>query len=165
MIVKENEGFGIKSYLGSKPTLLNASGNTNFIFKINGINKSHLDEINAIDTATKLKDRINKIEELGGSFEYIGAERDTMDFNLKMVDSEMPQIIGKILLCFYKERVSSLTEITQKLLKGNHIADAEILLTSKIKKLLVDVLLGFFAGSKWNGSYEANGNSSSVITD
>ena len=28
-----NEGFGIKSYLGSKPTLLNASGNnTNFIF-------------------------------------------------------------------------------------------------------------------------------------
>lgn len=157
LIIKENEGFGIKSYLGSKPTLLNASGNTNFIFKINGINKSHLDEINAIDTATKLKDRINKIEELGGSFEYVGAERDTMDFNLKMVDSEMPQIIGKILLCFYKERVSSLTEITQKLLKGNYTTDAEILLTSKIKKLLVDVLLGFFAGSKWNGSYEANG--------
>ena len=157
LIVKENEGFGIKSYLGGKPTLLNASGNTNFIFKINGIKKSYLDEINAIDTATKLKDRINKIEELGGSFEYIGAERDTMDFNLKMVDSEMPQIIGKILLCFYKERVSSLAEITQKLLEGNHNVDAEILLTSKIKKLLVDVLLGFFAGSKWNGSYEANG--------
>lgn len=157
LVVKENEGFGIKSYLGSKPTLLNASGNTNFIFKINGINKLHLDEINSIDTATKLKDRINKIEELGGSFEYVGAERDTMDFNLKMVDSEMPQIIGKILLCFYKERVSSLTEITQKLLEGNRNADAEILLISKIKKLLVDVLLGFFAGSKWNGSYEANG--------
>jgi DNA (cytosine-5)-methyltransferase 1 len=157
LIVKENEGFGIKSYLGSKPTLLNASGNTNFIFKINGIHKSHLDEVNAIDTATKLKDRINKIEALGGSFEYVGAERDTMDFNLKMVDSEMPQIIGKILLCFYKERVSSLTEITQKLLEGNKNPDAEILLISKIKKLLVDVLLGFFAGSKWNGSYEANG--------
>ena len=157
LIVKENEGFGIKSYLGSKPTLLNASGNTNFIFKINGIKKSYLDEINAINTATKLKDRINKIEELGGSFEYIGAERDIMDFNLKMVDSEMPQIIGKILLCFYKERVSSLKEITVKLLKGNDDADAKILLISKIKKLLIDALLGFFAGSKWNGSYEANG--------
>ena len=157
LIVKENEGFGIKSYLGSKPTLLNASGNTNFVFKINGLNKSYLDEINAIDTTTKLKDRITKIEGFGGNFEYIGAERDTMDFNLKMVDSEMPQIIGKILLCFYKERVSSIAEITQKLLKGNSNVDAEILLTSKIKKLLVDVLLGFFAGSKWNGSYEANG--------
>ena len=157
LIVKENEGFGIKSYLGSKPTLLNASGNTNFIFKISGINKTSIDEINAIDTSTKLKDRINKIEELGGRFEYIGAEKDTMDFNLKMVDSEMPQIIGKILLCFYKERTSSLIEITNKLLSETKDADSRILLTSKIKKLLVDILLGFFAGSKWNGSYESNG--------
>lgn len=157
LIVKENEGFGIKSYLGSKPKLLNASGNTNFIFKICGINKSSIDEINAIDTATKLKDRINKIEELGGRFEYVGAEKDTMDFNLKMVDSEMPQIIGKILLCFYKDRTSSLVAITNKLLSETKDADSRILLTSKIKKLLVDILLGFFAGSKWNGSYESNG--------
>ncbi|MFN3489147.1 MAG: HpaII family restriction endonuclease [Emticicia sp.] len=157
LIIKENEGFGIKSYLGSKPTLLNASGNTNFIFKINGINKSYIDEINAIDTATKLKDRINKIEELGGKFEYVGAEKDTMDFNLKMVDSEMPQIIGKILLCFYKERTSSLIEITNKLLGETKDTDSRLLLTSKIKKLLVDILLGFFAGSKWNGTYESNG--------
>ena len=63
LFVKENEGFGIKSYLGSKPTLLNASFNTNFVFKITGISKSYLEEINAIATRTKLKDRINKIEE------------------------------------------------------------------------------------------------------
>ncbi len=156
-IQKENEGFGIKSYLGSKPTLLNASGNTNFIFKINGVNKSYIDEVNAIDTATKLKDRLHRIEELGGTFEYIGAERDTMDFNLKMVDSEMPKIIGQILLLFYKERTSSLADITNKLLGDTKNEDQKILLTSKIKKLLVDILLGFFAGTKWNGSYEANG--------
>ena len=156
-IQKENEGFGIKSYLGSKPTLLNASGNTNFIFKINGLKKSYIDEVNAIDTATKLKDRLHRIEELGGTFEYIGAERDTMDFNLKMVDSEMPKIIGQILLLFYKERISSLVEITDKLLGDTKNEDQKMLLTSKIKKLLVDILLGFFAGTKWNGSYEANG--------
>ena len=156
-IQKENEGFGIKSYLGSKPTLLNASGNTNFIFKINGVNKSYIDEVNAIDTSTKLKDRLHRIEELGGNFEYIGAERDTMDFNLKMVDSEMPKIIGQILLLFYKERTSSLADITNKLLGDTIDEDRKILLTSKIKKLLVDILLGFFAGTKWNGSYEANG--------
>ncbi len=157
VIVKENEGFGIKSYLGSKPTLLNASGNTNFIFKINGLNKSFLDEINAINTPTKLKDRINKIEELGGIFEYVGAEKDTMDFNLRMVDSEMPQTIGKILLCFYKERISSLSKISKKLSAKDPNSDNELLLTNKIKKLLVDILLGFFAGTKWNGSYESNG--------
>lgn len=156
-IQKENEGFGIKSYLGSKPTLLNASGNTNFIFKINGVNKSYIDEVNAIDTATKLKDRLHRIEELGGTFEYIGAERDTMDFNLKMVDSEMPKIIGQILLLFYKERTSSLADITNKLLGNTKDEDRKLLMTSKIKRLLVDILLGFFAGTKWNGSYEANG--------
>lgn len=162
-IHKENEGFGIKSYLGSKPTLLNASGNTNFIFKINGIKnkKTAIDKVNSIDSVTKLKDRINKIEELGGTFEYIGAEKDTMDFNLKMVDSEMPELVGKILLCFYKERVSSLEIIAEKLInEKNEIKkglDNKLLITNKIKKLLVDVLLGFFAGTKWNGSYESNG--------
>ena len=156
-IQKENEGFGIKSYLGSKPTLLNASGNTNFIFRINGLNKSYIDEINTIETATKLKDRLNKIEELGGSFEYIGAERDTMDFNLQMVDSEMPKLIGQILLCFYKERTASLVDICNKLLGDTKDDDKRILLITKVKKLLVDILLGFFAGTKWNGSYEANG--------
>ncbi len=154
---KEKEGFGIKSYLGSKPTLLNASGNTNFVFKISGLHKSNMDKINAIDTATKLKDRIQKIEELGGRFEYLGAEKDTMDFNLKMVDSEMPKIIGQILLCFYKERISSLAEITDKLLENAIKKDEKPLLINKIKKLLVDILLGFFAGTKWNGSYESNG--------
>ncbi len=157
LVQKENEGFGIKSYLGGKPSLLNASGNTNFIFKINGISKTFIDEINAINTTTKLKDRLQRIEQLGGTFEYIGAERDIMDFNLRMVDSEMPQIIGQVLLCFYKNRISSLNEITNKLLENRKNEDSKILLVTKIKKLLVDNLLGFFAGSKWNGAYEANG--------
>ncbi len=156
-IQKENEGFGIKSYLGGKPSLLNASGNTNFIFKVNGINRSYIDEVNAISTTTKLRDRLLRIEQLGGTFEYIGAERDVMDFNLKMVDSEMPQIVGQILLCFYKDRISSLQEITGKLLKNSKNEDNKILLVTKIKKMLVDSLLGFFAGAKWSGIYEANG--------
>ena len=58
---KSNEGFGIKSYLGSKPTLLNASGNTNFLYEVVGLNSSHLISVNSINTATKLRDRINKI--------------------------------------------------------------------------------------------------------
>jgi DNA (cytosine-5)-methyltransferase 1 len=136
--------------------LLNASGNTNFIFKINGLNKKFLDDINAIETATKLKDRINKIEELGGAFEYIGAEKETMEFNLKMVDSEMPKIIGHLLLSFYKDRTSSLKKITNSIIE-NINDDEKTLFINKIKKLLVDILLGFFAGTKWNGSYESNG--------
>lgn len=153
-LYKENEGFGIKSYLGNKPTLLNASGNTNFIFKIKGLDKKYIDEINAINTKEKLKDRLAKIEELGGTLHYQRAEKDNMDFNLKMVDSQMPQLIGQILLIFYKNRISSIAQICEILAQNE---DDKTLLENKIKKLLVDILLGFFAGTKWNGVYEANG--------
>jgi DNA (cytosine-5)-methyltransferase 1 len=156
IIVKENEGFGIKSYLGSKPTLLNASGNTNFIFKVKNLDKRYIDEINEIDTLTKLKDRLKKIEELGGTLEYVGAEKESMEFNLKMVDSEMPKVVGDMLICFYKERVSSLKDIAKKIVKTNS-KDEVKLLENKLKKFLIDILLGFFAGSKWDGTYESNG--------
>jgi DNA (cytosine-5)-methyltransferase 1 len=160
---KQNEGFSVKSYLGSDPTLLNASGNTNFIFEIKNLDTSNIDEINAISTKTKLKDRIEKIENLGGTFRYIGAEKDTMTYNLKMVDSLLPEIIGYVLLAFYKNRINTMPEIvdfihTQSLLNAQIQYGDKTALKNKIQKLLVDVLLGFFAGSKWNGSYEANGS-------
>jgi DNA (cytosine-5)-methyltransferase 1 len=161
-INKKDEGFGIKSYLGSKPTLLNASGNTNFIFKVDSFNKNKLDEVNSIETTHKLKDRIEYIYEYGGSLRYEGAEKDTMTYNLKMVDSFMPQIIGYVLLAFYKERITSIPKIVDfihekgELQKEINYTDKQFL-ESKIKNLLFDVLLGFFAGSKWDGTYESNG--------
>ncbi|TGV00681.1 HpaII family restriction endonuclease [Flavivirga rizhaonensis] len=161
-IEKQNEGFGIKSYLGSKPTLLNASGNTNFIFEIKGINESKIDEINQIDTRTKLKDRIIFIEELGGSFNYVGAEKETMEHNLKISDSLMPNIVGHLLLSFYKKRISKLTKIVDEIHKeGSLNKDVNYgekeSLEIKVKRLLIDILLGFFAGKKWDGEYLANG--------
>ncbi len=161
-VKRENEGFGIKSYLGSKPTLLNASGNTNFIFEIKGISCSKLDEINNIDTKTKLKDRIEYIEKLGGTFVYKGAEKETMEYNLKLSDSLMPQIVGEILLSFYKKRISKLTKIVEEIHAVGRLNEQinygdRKSLEIKIKKLLIDILLGFFAGTKWNGEYESNG--------
>lgn len=161
-IIKKEEGFGIKSYLGNSPTLLNASGTTNFIFEVENLHKDKIDEINAIDTKTKLKDRLAFIEAHGGKLNYIGPEKDTMDYNLRMVDSNMPQIIGHVLLAFYKKRISSVREIVDYLHEKQELYQEirypdKAFLESKIKKLLVDNLLGFFSGTKWDGSYEANG--------
>ena len=163
ILAKENEGFGIKSYLGSKPTLLNASGNTNFIFEIENLSKDRVDEINAIDTKrTKLTDRIKAIEKHGGIFRYVAPEKKTMLYNLKMVDSFMPEIIGDMLLAFYKHRISAVSKIVDHIHNSTNLRERiqyedKIFLISKVKQLLVDILLGFFAGSKWNGTYEANG--------
>ncbi len=160
--VKEKEGFGIKSYLGSKPTLLNASGNTNFMFEITNLDNSKVSEINSISTRTKLKDRIQSIITNGGIFNYLKAEKDTMNYNLKMVDSVLPNIIGYLLMTFYGNRISKLSDIVDYLCDNTNILneldiDDKAMLINKLKKFLIDILLGFFAGTKWNGLYESNG--------
>ena len=161
-INKINEGFNIKSYLGNKPTLFNASGNTNFIFEIKNLSKDKIDEINNINTRTKLTDRIKAIEQYGGVFKYIAPEKKTLEYNLKMVDLAMPQVIGSILLAFYKNRISAISKIVDYI--HEHTDLKELIryedkdwLIHKVKQLLVDILLGFFPGSEWDGTYDANG--------
>ena len=161
-INKVNEGFNIKSYLGNKPTLFNASGNTNFIFEIKNLSKGKIDEINNINTRTKLTDRIKAIEKYGGVFEYIAPEKKTFEYNLKMVDLAMPTIIGSILLAFYKNRISAMSEIIDYIHEHTNLQqtikyEGKDWLVHKVKQLLVDILLGFFPGSEWDGTYDANG--------
>jgi DNA (cytosine-5)-methyltransferase 1 len=149
--------------LGAKPTLLNASGNTNFIFRVDRLSADKIDEINSIDSSTKLRDRIIAIEQHGGRFHYINAEKEAMTHNLKMVDSLMPEIISHILLAFYKNRISAISKVVDFIHEQSnlnaqiHYGD-KLVLQNKVQKLLVDVLLGFFAGTKWNGAYQANGS-------
>ena len=161
-INKVNEGFNIKSYLGSKPTLFNASGNTNFIFEIENLSKDKIDKINSINTRTKLTDRIKAIEQYGGTFSYIAPEKKTLEYNLKMVDLAMPRIIGSILLAFYKNRISTISKLVDYIHNYTDLRDLieyedKDWLIHKVKQLLVDILLGFFPGSEWNGTYDTNG--------
>lgn len=149
---KKDEGFGIKSYVGSKPTLLNASGNTNFIFSVQGLDKSYIDQVNNIKSRTKLKDRLNKINSLGGELVFSHVEKESMQYNLEMVDSNMPKILSEMLLSFYLQRNNRIKENIRTL-----NIEATEKLEVKIKRLLVAILLGFFAGKKWDGKYIANG--------
>jgi DNA (cytosine-5)-methyltransferase 1 len=74
----------------------------------------------------------------------------------------MPNIVGHLLLGFYKKRISSITKIVDEIHRVGDL-NKEInygekdSLEIKIKRLLIDVLLGFFAGEKWDGNYLANG--------
>lgn len=155
----QNHGFGIKSYLGNKPTLLNASGNTNFIYKVDNLSTALLDKINAIDTRTKLKDRISAIYENGGCFVFDRVEQTTMAYNLDLVDSCMPKLISLMLLEFHHNRTVKISDnLNNVFAQYAHLFSTDLTgLQIKIKKLLVAVLLGFFAGSKWNGKYLAQG--------
>ena len=155
----KDNGFGIKSYLGNKPTLLNASNNTNFIYKVKNLSPKLLDKINAIDTRTKLKDRISAIYDNGGYLDFEKVEQTVMAYNLDLVDICMPKLISLMLLEFHHNRINKIDENLNKVFnKYADLFSTDLLgLQIKIKKLLVAVLLGFFAGSKWDGKYLAQG--------
>lgn len=159
--IYEEQGLGIKSYLGSKPTLLNASGNTNFIYRVEKIDFNSIKEVNAINSRTKIKDRIEKIQSLGGTFSFERLEKDSMNYNLALVDSALPKLMSEMLLNFYVLRKNRLIENLKYTMKSNSIDRTAILDYDsgvvKIKRLMVSVLLGFFAGSKWDGKYTSNG--------
>ena len=157
-----DEGWGIKSFLGDNPTLLNASSHTNFIFQIKNLDSSKVNEINNINSRTKIKDRIEKVYNNSADLNFLCLESDTMNYNLKLIDVNMPLIISKILLAFYKEKKSKIKDIV------DYLADETTLLTDlsinnkqmlekKIKDLLVAIMLGFFPGCRWDGKYESNG--------
>ncbi|MGL4721757.1 MAG: HpaII family restriction endonuclease [Desulfovibrionaceae bacterium] len=160
--VFENEGFGIKSYLGSKPTLLNASGsNTNFIYEIKCFNDALMTEVNAINSRMKIKDRISYIISNGGSLEFSKIEAETMQYNLSVLDRDLPLIISKMLLNFYLNRQNKLSNNLESLYNDSeHSLHTFIDLagsTIKVKRLLLAILLGIFSGRRWDGKFLANG--------
>ena len=160
-IKKENEGFGIKSELGSRPTLLNASQKTNFIYEIEGLTSKHKGMVNSIKTRTKLKDRISKIQDLGGSFKFIKIDSKTLHYSFSLVDSIIPELVSKLLLYFFVERESSIDSNLRNLYDSGCLSDFtdEDLqsFTVKIKRLLSAILLGIFPSKKWDGKFEAKG--------
>jgi len=141
----QDDPLGIKSFLGSNPTLLNASSNTNFIFKINNF-KGSIDDVNQIQTRSKVQDRIKFIISRGGEFIFERCEKNIFQSNLSIVDSKMPEILSNILLQFYSGQGSKISDL---------ITDEVLII--KIKRLLEEILLGMFPGNKWDGEQSSNG--------
>ena len=107
-------GFSIKSQLGGASTLLNAGKTTNFIYKINN-NKIDERLINQIDTKSKIKDRISKILELNGEFNFIQTESSIFENNLMLIDSALPNILGQLLLIFNTTNKSKISDLISEI--------------------------------------------------
>tara|TARA_Y100001970_G_scaffold261360_1_gene344410 strand:- start:414 stop:2396 length:1983 start_codon:yes stop_codon:yes gene_type:complete len=149
----KDEGFGIKSFLGSNPTILNASGNTNFIFKVVGFNESKIDFVNSINSRSKIRDRIFAIKEFGGEFLFERCEKKSMSNNLNLCDSNMEKYMSSILLLYYTGVAKKINQLVQNISNKEDILGLDV----KIKRLLTDILLGSFAGTNWDGEYLSNG--------
>jgi len=154
-------GFSIKSKLGSPATLLNASGATNFTYKISGLDDKSAKKINAIDTHSKIRDRLFAIREAGGAFEFYGVDSEVFEKNLRKIDTIMPEIVSEILLGYFSDKGSTFPELLQHI----HDEDVQILnfklstedYAYKIKALLNNAALGMVPASAWDGTLRAHG--------
>lgn len=153
-------GFSIKSMVGGASTLLNPGQTTNFIYEIKGF-KGNVSEINAIQTKAQIRDRVRKISEQGGFFEYIGVSNKQFGFNMKMIDTVLPEFIAQMLLDFFSNAHRTVADLTKELSENESMKKKfGLSLTNyeyKIKNFLDAIALGMVPSKPWDGFSKAQG--------
>lgn len=156
-------GFSIKSKMGSYSTLINSSGATNVSYLIDGLylTESQIEKINSISTKSKIRDRIARIKQMGGSLVYSEMDSSIFYNNLVLIDSSLPSIVSELLLMYFSGEGSRLNELANALQSSNplkyEIKHAHKFYEYKIKRLLSDAALGMKPATVWSGVFEANG--------
>jgi hypothetical protein len=151
------QGFSIKSFMGGKPTLLNASGATSIEYEIIG----HLSEAETV--------RLNSLGPISlvtslykNGFQLVPSKMDErFADNLKMIDSEMDVLLEHIVLASFLSEGRSMRQIVDKLVISNPLkyspSNSEIRYSHKVKDLLEAVALGMRPTTQWGGEAEAKG--------
>ena len=151
-------GFSIKSEIGNAPTLINATGATNFIYEVEGLSDEQIDSINAIDTRTKIKDRMERIFNEASSVKFVKVSSDVFSNNLMLIDSRLHEIVAASLVCHYKDGYTTCRDVVNALEQANSLNfPVSGFYTYKFKELLCCAALGMTPATAWDGHDEANG--------
>ena len=151
------------NHIGSSTTLLNASGATNFSYRVEGYDFSdeEIEAINAIDTRTKIIDRIAAIRAKGADLVFHHVDNDTFRKNLAMLDGDLASTIAQLLVEQFNTGARMFDELAKALAESNPLGfdkdDAESMYIYKLKHLLTSAALGMMPGKKWSGKFDANG--------
>ena len=156
-------GFSIKSRLGHPSTLFNASPATNFRYEIRGtkepMNDVIMNDVNSIETRTKIIDRMNMLQRAGFDFVYDEPENINFKTNLMLIDSCLDKIFAEIIRISFKTGELNLMKLVERLEQANPLnyPKPTVFYRYKIRKFLCAVALGMKPAKEWDGSEEANG--------
>jgi len=159
-------GFSIKSQLGGKSTLLNASKtNTWFRYKIDGKEAEEALNVNDIKTGAKIQLRVKALEKLQGegklTVSELGPVSDCFQHNLTIIDDALPAVISSLLWNGYRLGKMKLCEIlpfiSEHNPRGYAFNDLDTIYSKKIKQLLVSSALGMMPATVWDGEYQTTG--------
>lgn len=156
-------GFSIKSHIGGKSTLFNAGNRTIFTFELQGghLTEDKILEINNINGTAKVKNRVNRIISEGGTLSFIKIADQNFNNNLTLIDSLLPKILAEMLLSFYTESKSKISDLIEDLTRKNSLefdlSQNHPFYEFKIKRLLCDIALGMTPSVLWDGKNDATG--------
>jgi len=156
-------GFSIKSQLGGASTLLNAGKTTNFVYEIENtvLSDNKIQEINGIDSRSKIKDRIEKIKDYSGTLSFRQTESTIFGNNLTLIDSSLPKIIAEIVYLFFTSGHSKTIDLVNEISRLNpldfNLETNHPFYSYKIKRFLTDIALGMMPSKVWTGELDATG--------
>lgn len=160
---EQTYGLSIKSELGASPTLLNATGATQFEYEVTGLDEAQARAIMAItpETVGKRKwflERAVALRESGARIRLVAVKKPAFRRNLLLLDDALPEILGEMLLVYTLNRKTSVAEACA------HVAAQDprgygdpSLYTFKVRRFLRAVALGMEPGTPWQDSDEATG--------
>ena len=113
-------GFSIKSWLGSMPTLLNATGATNFIFEVHSPNPLTQSDIDNANNIKNFYDKFSYFNENQIELSFSHISKQNFYDNLILIDSQLPQILSYILEDHYSsKKVNKISDLVARLTERN----------------------------------------------
>lgn len=151
------QGFSIKSFMGGRPTLLNAAGTTEIEYTIVGkISQVEITELNKLGVV----EIVTSLYQLGCQLSPSRMDNRFVE-NLRMIDSEMDILLAHIVLASFQGKGRGMNDILKILVTTNPLnylpSNSEARYAHKIKDLLEAVALGMRPSKPWVGLAEAKG--------
>lgn len=141
-------GFSIKSQLGGRSTLLNASAATNFIYKIvpniDATRNPYPDFVHG-----KHRKNLISLYEAGYHLEFKQIANETFYNNLTLLDMQFPNYLARILLNSYINQEDSFSKNAVMVFPANIEASRQPIF--KLKEFLGAVAMGLRPASTWDG--------------
>lgn len=163
-------GFSIKSMLGKDSTLFNPAAGTNFIFKVIKPSSMLIDfkKLNAEtlllskqSKSSKIFLRLAELEKLNLKIEFQSIQSQNLQLNLKLIDSQLPEILAHLVYTKYRTGKSNLVELLNEInIKnplGFDMSKGHPYYEYKIKNFLTENALGMTPETVWTGKYDATG--------
>lgn len=174
-------GFSVKSELGAPPTLLNASEPTNIVYRVKGLTREQVKNINGIAGSRKIMERCRAIKQFATAIEYDSYYSEIFKDNLEVVDSSLPEMLANLVKIHYFQQILLPRELKRNgvFREADKLSSAVGLLSKtepyaskrrdfceiKIKRFLRACALGLMPSEVWSGRDDASGGYIIVLPD